>query len=83
MRCYRSLLNVSYKDYATNEQVRRKIQTDTAEYDELLIMVKKRKLKWFGHDSRVSSLAKSTLQDTVKGKKRRCRQKKMNQDNIK
>ena len=28
MRCYRRLLNVSYKDHVTNEEVRRKIQAD-------------------------------------------------------
>ena len=27
IRCYRRLLNISYKDYVTNEEVRRKIQT--------------------------------------------------------
>ena len=26
MRCYRRLLNISYKDHVTNEEVRRKIQ---------------------------------------------------------
>ena len=57
-----------------------KIQTDIGEYDELL---KKRKLKWFGHISRSSSgLAKTILQGTVKGTKRG-RHKKMWEDNIK
>ena len=26
MRCYRNLLNISYKDHVTNEDIRRKIQ---------------------------------------------------------
>ena len=26
MRCYRRLLNISYKDHVTNEEVRKKIQ---------------------------------------------------------
>ena len=43
MRCYRRLLNISY----TNEEVRRKIQAAIGEYDELLTLVKKRKLRWF------------------------------------
>ena len=34
----------TYKVYVTNEDVSRKIQSDTGEYDELLTMVKKRKL---------------------------------------
>ena len=45
IRCYRRVLNISYKDHVTNEEVRRKIQAATREYDELLTMVKKRKLR--------------------------------------
>ena len=41
MRCYRRLLNISYKDHVTNEEVRRKIQAAIGEYDELLTLVKK------------------------------------------
>ena len=52
MRCYRRLLNISYKDHVTNEEVRRKIQAAIGEYDELLTLVKERKLRWFGHVSR-------------------------------
>ena len=78
MRCYRRLLNISYKDHVTNEEVRRKIQAAIGEYDELLTLVKKRKLRWFGDVSRSSGLAKTILQGTVKG-----RQKKRWEDNIK
>ena len=53
------------------------------EYDELLTLVKKRKLRWFGHVSRSSGLAKTILQGTVKGKRKRGRQKKRWEDNIK
>ena len=76
MRCCRRLLNISYKDHVTNEEVRRKIQGAIGEYDELLTLVKKRKLRWFGHVSRSSGLAKTILQGTVKGKRKRDRQKK-------
>ena len=34
MQCYRRLLNISYKDHVTNEEVRRKIQAAIGEYDE-------------------------------------------------
>ena len=71
MRCYRRLLNISYKDHVTNEEVRRKIQAAIGEYDELLTLVKKRKLRWFGHVSRSSGLTKTILQGTVKGKRKR------------
>ena len=83
MRYYRRLLNISYKDHVTNEEVGRKIQAAIGEYDELLTLVKKRKLKWFGHVSRTSGLAKTILQGTVKGKRKRGRQKKRWEDNIK
>ena len=76
MRCYRRLLNISHKDHVTNEEVRRKIQAAIGEYDELLTLVEKRKLRWFGHVSRSSGLAKTVLQGTVKGKRKRGIQKK-------
>ena len=82
MRCYRRLLNISSKDHVTNEEVHRKIQAATGEYDELT-MVKKRKLKWFGHVLKSSGPAKTILQGTVNGKRRRGRQKKRWEDNIK
>ena len=74
MRCYRRLLNISYKDHVTNEDVRRKIQAAIGEYDELLTLVKNRKLRWFGHVSRSSGLVKTILQGTVKGKRNRRRE---------
>ena len=75
-RCYRRLLNISYKYHVTNEEVCRKIQAAIGEYDKLLTLVKKRKIRWFGHVSRSSGLAKTILQGTVKGKGKRGRQKK-------
>ena len=77
------LLNISYNDHVTNEEVRRKIQAAIGDYDELLTLVKKRKLRWFGHVSRSSGLAKIILQGTVKGQRKRGRQKKKWEDNIK
>ena len=72
MRCYRRrLFNILYKDHVTNEEVRRKIKAPFEEYDELLTLVKKRKLRWFGHVSRSSGLAKTILQGTMKGKRKR------------
>ena len=68
MRCYRRLQNISYKHHATNEDVRKKIQAAFEKYDELLTLVKKRKLRWFGHISRSSDLAKTILHGTAQGK---------------
>ena len=76
MRCYRRLLNISYKDHATNEEVCNRIQNVIGVHDDLLTMVKKRKLGWYGHISRSSGMAKTVLQGIVKGARRRGRQKK-------
>ena len=38
MRCYRRLLNISYKDNVTYEEIRRKIQAAIGEYGELLAL---------------------------------------------
>ena len=83
MRCFRRLLDISYKDHFTNEEVRRKSQTAIGEYDVLLTLVKKWKLRWFGHVSRSSGLAKTIPQGAVKGNRKRGRQKKRWEDNIK
>ena len=66
MRCYRRLLNISYKDHVTNEGVRTKIQSAIGKYDELLTLVKKRNLMWFGHSLSSSGLAKTILQKSFK-----------------
>ena len=76
MRCYRRLLNISYKDHVTNEEVRNRIQNATGIHDDLPTMVKKWKLRWYGHTLRWSGMAKTILQGTVKGARRRGRQTK-------
>ena len=65
-----------------NEEVRNRIQNAIGVHDDLT-MVKKRKLRWYGHISRSSGMAKTILQGTVKGARRRGRQKKRWEDNIK
>ena len=83
IRCYKRLMNISYKDHVTNEVVRNRIQNAIGVQDDLLTMVKKRKLRWYGHISRSSGMSKTILQGTVKGARRRGRQKKRREDNIK
>ena len=51
MRCYRKILYISYKD---NEEVHAKIQQAIALHEDLLTIVKRRKLQWYGHVSRSS-----------------------------
>ena len=48
MRCYRMLLNISHENHVTNEQDCSKIQAVIGEYNELLTLVKNRKLSWSG-----------------------------------
>ena len=66
MRCYRKIIHISYKDHVTNEEVHAKIQQAIGPHEDLLMIVKRRKLQWYGHVSRSSSLAKTILQGTVK-----------------
>ena len=83
MRCYRRLMNISYKDHVMNKEVRKRIQNEIGVHDDLLTMVKKWKLRWYGRISRSSGMAKTVLQGTLKGARRRGRQKKRWEDNIK
>ena len=82
MRCYRKILRISYKDHVTNEEVRAKIQQAIGPHEDLLTIVKRRKLQWYGYVSRSSGLAKIILQGTVKGGRRQGRQRKRWEDNI-
>ena len=73
---------ISYKDHVTNEEVRAKIQQAIGSHEDLLTIAKRCKLQWYGHVSRSSGLAKTILQGTVKGGRRRGRQRKRWEDNI-
>ena len=61
------VIEVSFKTYATNKEAKQSF--------EFLTLVKKRKLRWFGHISRSSGLAKRTPLGTVKGKRRKGRRR--------
>ena len=78
MRCNLRLLNISYKDQITNEEVRRKIQADIGEYDELLtdtnMVWPRHKIFWFSKDNPTGHNER---------KRRRGREKKKWEENIK
>ena len=82
MRCYRKILHISYKDHVIYEEVRAKIQQAIGPHEDLLTIVKRRKLQWYGHVSRSSGLAKTLVQGTVKVGRRQGRQRKRWEDNI-
>ena len=81
MRCYRQVLRISYKDHVTNEEVRAKIRKAIGPNKDLLAIVKRRKLQWYGHVYRSSGMAKTILQGSVKGRRRQGRQRKRWEDN--
>ena len=58
MRCYRKTLRILYKDNVTNEEVRAKIQQALGSHEDILTIVKRLKLQWYGHVSRSSGLAR-------------------------
>ena len=82
-RCYCKILRTSYEDHVTNQEVCAKIQQAIGSHKDLLMIVKRCKMQWYGHVSRSSGLAKTILQGTVKGGRRQGRQRKRLEDNIK
>ena len=82
IRCYRRILRISYKDHVTNGEVCDKIQQAIGPHEDLLTIVKRRNLRWYSHVSRSPGLAKTILQGTAKGGRRRGRQGKRWEDNI-
>ena len=76
MRCYRKILRISYKDHVSSEEVRAKIQQAIEPHKDILTIVKKRKLQWYGYISRSSGLPKTIVQGTVKGGRKQGRQRK-------
>ena len=65
---------ISFKDHVTNEEVYTKMWQAIGPHEDLQTIVKRRKLKRYGHVSRSSGLAKTILQGTLKGGRRRGRQ---------
>ena len=79
--CHRKILRISYKDHVTNKEVRAKIQQTIGPHEDLLTIVKRRKLQWYDHVCRSSGLANTILQGKVKGGRRQGRQRKRWEDN--
>ena len=66
----------------TNDSVRKRVTSEIGKHQNLLEIVKSRKLKWFGHTVRSDGLAKTCLQGTVRGGRNRGRPRKKWADNI-
>ena len=76
MRCLRKILHISYLDHVTNEEIRNRVNEAIGPHEDLLTIVRRRKLTWYGHVTRTQGLAKTILQGTVQGGRRRGKQKK-------
>ena len=75
MRYCHKIQRILYNDHVANEEVCAKIQQANRLHEDLLTIVKKCKLQWYGHVSRSSGLAITILQGTVKGGKKTRRTK--------
>ena len=82
MRCCRKIPRISYKDHVTKEKVFAKIQQAIGPHKDILTVIKRCKLQWYGYVSCSSGLAKTILQGTVKGGRRQGGQRKRWEDNI-
>ena len=82
MRCYCKTQGISCKDHVINEEVSAKIQQAIRPREDLLTVIKRCKLQWYGHGSHSSGLAKTILQGTVEGGRRQCSQRKGWEDNF-
>ena len=69
MRCYRRLLNISYKDHVTNKEVRNRIQNAIGVHDDLLTKRIHLKILGYGEDSSAG--------DSERSKKERKREEEM------
>ena len=82
IRCYRKIPRISYKDHVINKEVFANIQQAIGPHEDLLTIVRRRKLQWYDHVSHSSGLAKTILQGTVKGGRRPGGQRKRWEDDI-
>ena len=64
------------------EEVRNTIRHAFGPYEDLINIVRKRKLRWYGHITRSTGLARMIRQGSVQGGKRKGRQKKRWEDNV-
>ena len=49
MRFFHKLVDISYRDHITNEEVKARIGNAIGRYEDLLTSVERSELKWYGH----------------------------------
>ena len=82
MRCYRRLLHISYNDHTTNDIVCKKIQAAVGPYEDILTTVKKEVTMVRTCDIDQMASAKRSYMAHLPEKRKRGRQKKRWEDNI-
>ena len=61
MICYRKIFGISFGDRITNEDVRNRVSAAIGPHDDLLSIVKTRKLRWYGYVTRATGLANTIM----------------------
>ena len=76
LKCYRKVLLIPHIAHRTNDSIKEDIARRDENYETLLSMIKRRKMKWFGHVSRHQEelvLANAIKHGRVQGKSGRGR----------
>ena len=76
---YRKILNVHWSEHRTNESVYQELGVRSGQ---LLNLMKRQKLKYFGHTLRHDSLEKLIMQGRVEGSRRRGRPRRRWMDDV-
>ena len=83
MKCYRRMLNITWKERKTNEFVWEKLTEILGGRPESIIdIIKKRKLKYFGHQIRKQAMAKVLIEGIVEGTRGRGRPRRQWEDDL-
>ena len=82
MKCLRRVLGVAWTERKTNKFVRWQVELAAGTQELLLATAKRRKLQWYGHVTRHSTMATTILQGTLEGGRRRGRPRKSWSDNV-
>ena len=84
MRCFRKILNISWKDKIRNEEVLSRISSCAFKSKRILARITESQLTWFGHVCRMNNIRhpKRILLETVPGTNRQGRPRKRWEDDI-
>lgn len=61
IRCYRNILSIPNTNHVTNEEVSNIVNPNIGQHEYLLFMLRLRKMRWYGHVTRSTSLAKTSI----------------------